>query len=556
MNCIKNFFCYGLLLAFWALSVPANASDKTDSDTEHFSEPNIGGLAKEERALTLCPKGSSENCSFKPYSELTEAQQNQWKALLHYSGDKSAVEDKNGSFFLVKNGRTDPQAEYDESMRLAKIGDKNFRCRYVARYFFLTGKDPDADCEDFSEFKKYVGLDEAFAVFASEDANSPISALGHAFMMIEGVNGLGVLKRYNVGFVSSGSSGTEIILGYLKDSLEGIYTLIPYYDSVHDYITKENRSLWEYRLKLSPEQKHLLYLHIFELKKAVIKYSFQHHNCASGLSKILSAADARLDYPNNSLYVTPAEYLKFANRADILTAPTLRPSKEEKYAISRGHMSAPLKARSPFRAELGYMHSSALSNGAVLKIAPLFSDMADDNLSTMFLTETKYLSWEFGFFRGNSGIRRFDVIKLRRIAEIGTGRPAINFSLSLHGDEQEVGIRLFPDLSAGTAAALRFGDFFAFAEINTGFHAEKHFNLYARPTVGFGFWNESFGKFMFSWERPFSTKKNYSGYSQKFSATYSKLIAEDLSINFGFAGLDMRTKKNGWEFSATLVKTW
>lgn len=499
----------------------------------------------------ICKQGFTKGFQF---DELTENQQRIWKSLLHYDHGTSLIsEDSN--FFLCKNGAKDPNCELQSTIDFFNQNSLN-SCLYPARYYFLTGNLPHKDCNDYNEFKKYVGIDQIYLVFASEDANSPISSMGHIFAMVEGENGLKLRKKYNFGFVTSITDSTEIILNFLQNNLDGAYSLKPYYDTVYNYISKENRSLWEYKLDLSQDQLDFLTLHIFELKNANIKYSFLTHNCASGISKVLAVADPRLDYNANKPYITPTEYLQFVESTGLIKEINVRPSPEESYAIQENHMSDPTKTRLPFRFETGYVHFRD-TNGLLLNITPILSNIFDDQKASYNLSESKFLNFETYLNTHGFVINRFDLIKLYRIANIATYTPSLNFNISFHGDLYNNHTRLYPDLTLGTAVTYQKAYWpMPFLGLDLGTHfTHQGINFYTLPQVGFFVWND-LGKFSISFQKSISTFGTYSGFKHRYKLNYSKLIKDNLSLSLQMQNALSQYRKHELSSEISFVVSW
>ena len=58
-----------------------------------------------------------------------------WKALLHYQNGKSSIDSSN--FFLSENGKKNPQAELQASIKLFEGDDSKKKCLFPARYLWL-----------------------------------------------------------------------------------------------------------------------------------------------------------------------------------------------------------------------------------------------------------------------------------------------------------------------------------------------------------------------------------------------------------------------------------
>ncbi|MGD0211104.1 MAG: DUF4105 domain-containing protein, partial [Desulfomonilia bacterium] len=120
---------------------------------------------------------------------------------MHYKhglfGYKSLVDDP--KFFLASDGKTNPEAELDATIRAFFIGEDNEKksavCRFAARYEWIKGKlnfDPGrlpiSECHPFMNFMNNIKPESVTLVFPAEHLNSPASMFGHTFLTIETAN--------------------------------------------------------------------------------------------------------------------------------------------------------------------------------------------------------------------------------------------------------------------------------------------------------------------------------------------------------------------------------
>ena len=204
------------------------------------------------------------------------AEDPQWLALVHYrpgvfSGCRGTIDSED--FYLAENGRTDPAAELEATVRLFAQGDdKDKICRFPARYIFLKNKGMvdkiDVKCEEFDRFKKDLRPAGATLLFTDAYMNNPSSLFGHTLLRIDTARKGTQLLAHGVSY-GAFTKGAEGTLLYAVKGLAGGYyggwTVKPYYDVINMYNNIENRDIWEMKLNFSPAELEMLSLiHISE----------------------------------------------------------------------------------------------------------------------------------------------------------------------------------------------------------------------------------------------------------------------------------------------------
>ena len=203
------------------------------------------------------------------YNDLPLDFRKKWEALLHYKQGRSLITNSD-NYFLDPYGYIDPAGELLETINFFQNTPEGW-CVFPARYYLIYGSLPlNNNCNDFKEYTDYVNVEKLSVVFASEDETSPISSMGHVLMMIDGKDINGIRKKHSFGFVADNSS--SLFFDFVTDSIEGRYILSPYSNVIYKYVSEEHRSLWEYSLNLTREERFLVFLHMFELKNHKIKY--------------------------------------------------------------------------------------------------------------------------------------------------------------------------------------------------------------------------------------------------------------------------------------------
>ncbi len=255
-----------------------------------------------------------------------------WKSLLHYRNNKPSINEKE---FLLSYNNFSLKNELIATIKIIQ-SDKNYICKFPARYEWLK-KDlanlninlPTYDsCEEFNIYLEKTNADSLDLVFASENVKNPSSMMGHVFFKINGnyqnkermnsVSFFTVINHFNVPL---------LIYESTVSGMKGYFILSPYKNQISTYINKEERNIWEYKLKLTPEQKKLIYYHFWELKDINMTYYFTGFNCATMIDDILSLT--KNNYMNeNSLWITPKDVIKNAEKNDLIEKTNMIPSIE------------------------------------------------------------------------------------------------------------------------------------------------------------------------------------------------------------------------------------
>ncbi|MEI7842571.1 MAG: DUF4105 domain-containing protein [Gallionellaceae bacterium] len=242
------------------------------------------------------------------------AQQSEWRKINLYqptfSGLTSRVDDP--TYFLAPNGKHDPQAELEATIRgafdysMAKTTRQPNVCRWIARYQYLSRSmkalgfdyEPQA-CEGFERWKSGIATHRATLIFASVYLNSPASMYGHAFIRFDS-DRAGQYNRLNdstVGYSVQGQdgAGAMFLVRSLFGGYPGSFVFVPYYMKMREYSDLENRDLWEYQTNLSGAEIDRLLAFVWEQSFTYMDYYFFDDNCALMLLASFEAARPSLN---------------------------------------------------------------------------------------------------------------------------------------------------------------------------------------------------------------------------------------------------------------------
>jgi hypothetical protein len=324
--------------------MPVSEKDISPAENRLQSE-NSSGSHSENYTEKLVNKAIAANLHEDPY----------WHILMHYKrslfGYKSQIDDP--SFFLAENGKYDPKAELEASIRTfftainadadntnADNGhtDNENRpdvCQYIARYdWLLRNLEPDPSkvriltCEPVDKIKPV----RAFLIFPTASINSPASMFGHTFVNIRTTNRNDLLSHaVNYAARTEESNGIAFAFGALMGMYKGDYSVLPYYKKLQEYTDMDRRDIWEYELNLDETELRRMVRHIREMEKVNIDYYFFDDNCAYNILYLLDAARPSLDLAGKSwIFTIPSDTVLDAFDEGVVSGRGFRPSKATK----------------------------------------------------------------------------------------------------------------------------------------------------------------------------------------------------------------------------------
>jgi hypothetical protein len=234
-----------------------------------------------------------------------------WRALVHYgpSSWRGRVESQAaaGEFFLSAQGRTDPAAELEATIRAffaepdPQAPDEHASCRFPARRRWLEARlgdggsqFPAIDCPTLRTW--YDGLEPAglTLIFPEAYMNNPASMFGHTLLRVDRAGGDREhdLLAYAINFAAETGSdgGAAFAIKGIFGFYDGFFSILPYYDKLKQYGDWENRDIWEYPLALTEEEVERIVLHVWELRRVPFRYYFFDDNCSYQILALLDVA--------------------------------------------------------------------------------------------------------------------------------------------------------------------------------------------------------------------------------------------------------------------------
>ena len=277
------------------------------------------------------------------------AGEREWHLLLHYRenlfGGHTSEQDDPG-FFMSPNGKTDPQAELDATLKqffsdeLIGRSKQPAQCAFIARYEWLRNqlrfdetRLPPQPCERFERWFTDFDVESVSLIFASGFMNNPSSTFGHTFLRVDqrGQTDQTRILAYTINYAAElpPNTGPEYAVKGIFGGYRGYFSTIPYYLKVQEYGDIEDRDIWEYKLNLTPEQLRRLLMHAWEMGNAYFDYFFFKENCSYHILSLVEFADPSLHLTDRfALYTMPTDTIRrLMEKPDAASSIVYRPSR-------------------------------------------------------------------------------------------------------------------------------------------------------------------------------------------------------------------------------------
>lgn len=254
----------------------------------------------------LCPLfcSATANSLLSPAQLEQLAQHPTWRKLLHFDRKAQQSEILSKDFFLAPEGRHNAKAELAATIAAytapwPKDGDSHARCRFPARYFWLSQhiKLPEytpapPQCKTFVRWSLPDKVKSVSLFLVSGYLGNPASVFGHALLKLNAGARDDQAGLFDL-TVSYGAlvPKDEPVLRYILHGLGGGYQAgfsdRYFYTQDLVYSRTEFRDIWDYELRLSDEQRTFLVLHLWEILGKKFTYYFLDKNCAYRLAELL-----------------------------------------------------------------------------------------------------------------------------------------------------------------------------------------------------------------------------------------------------------------------------
>ncbi|MDD0853848.1 DUF4105 domain-containing protein [Halobacteriovorax sp. GB3] len=275
------------------------------------------------------------------------SQSKTWLRLLQYEKVSTGYESRIDapSFFLAKNGKTNPLKELEATISAFKENkiyqgniEQPIKCAFAARYRLLKDHlnlSPQEKCDDYFFWKNGLDASSLSLIFASSYPNNPASIFGHTFMRINSHKSKKAKRKrdildYGLNYAATTGSdgGIEFAIFGVFGLYEGHFSMAPYYIKVNEYNNYESRDLFEYELKLTQKQVELFIDMIWEIESnGFSHYYFFDENCSFQLLALMEALFPEKSFLKNlPFYVSPIDTVKVLIDEKIAIYKTHRPS--------------------------------------------------------------------------------------------------------------------------------------------------------------------------------------------------------------------------------------
>lgn len=293
------------------------------------------------------------------------ASEREWHLLLHYRkdllGGHTSEQDDPG-FFMSPDGKTDPEAELNATLKqffseeLVGRSKQPAQCAFIARYTWLKQRLafdetrlPPMACERFERWFADFEAQSITLIFPSAFLNNPASMFGHTLLRVDqrGQTDSTRILAYTINYAADvpTDAGMAYAIRGIFGGYRGYFSTIPYYLKVQEYRDIENRDIWEYRLNFTEHQVRRLLMHAWELGNASFDYFFFKENCSYHLLALLDYADPALHLTDEFLFWTvPADTVRLiASKPGLVSDIAYRPSRSN--VIRRKRESLPSEER-------------------------------------------------------------------------------------------------------------------------------------------------------------------------------------------------------------------
>jgi hypothetical protein len=330
------------------------------------------------------------------------AGEREWHLLLHYRenlfGGYTSEQDDPG-FFMSPNGKTDPQAELNATLKqffseeLVGRSRQPAQCAFIARYHWLRerlqfddSRLPKLACERFDRWFNDFEAQSITLIFPSAFLNNPASMFGHTFLRIDQKGQTEqtriLANTINYAAYVPPDAGIAYPIRGIFGGYSGYFSTYPYYLKVQEYRDIENRDIWEYRLNFTEPQVRRLLMHSWEMGNASFDYFFFKENCSYHLLALLDYADPTLHLTDEFLlWTVPADTVRLiASKPGLVSDIAYRPSRSN--VIRRKRESLPASERElslRIAQDFGELTSPAFVQLGLTKQAFLL-DLASDYL--------------------------------------------------------------------------------------------------------------------------------------------------------------------------------
>lgn len=264
-----------------------------------------------------------------------------WQRLMYANKNHKSDVTYSG-YFMSENGKNNLKEELKadiSALFMPAQDNQSIRCKFPARSQWLIQKVgiqenelPQIKCSEFENWIGQIKPYKATLIYATDFMGNPSSMFGHTLLRLDPKDQQQLnLVSYAVNYAATvaGNDNWSYAWKGLTGQYPGEYSLMPYYRKVKEYGDFESRDLWEYELKLSPEETRFLVSHIWEMQHVSFPYYFVSDNCAYRLLGLVDLVKPESNLQEKFTYASiPMETIKSMQQQGLTKAPVYRPALE------------------------------------------------------------------------------------------------------------------------------------------------------------------------------------------------------------------------------------
>lgn len=349
--------CFLVFVISWASAI-AGAQVASRSQAQVVAQPLQPLTPSLASSGTLTSALSTGTLNFSASQIKQQAFDKAWLRLGHYKKNWQAYSSPfEARFFVDPQGKHDPEAELKSTLQklFSKTQEGNLlQCKYPARTEYLkkTFSIPESylhTCPEVEKWKQDLNIDSVYLIFASNDLNSISSGFGHTFLRLHNKNNLRKSDLLDYGINYAANTGTDggaiLALKGLFGQYPAVFSMLPFHQKMIEYTNLEGRDLWEYELKLSPEQINLLLNHLLEVDGIQSPYYFATDNCSQAILELLAVVYPEENIEDNFHLATfPLETVKLLNEKKLFSETKFRTSLNSEWVASFKQLDASQKS--------------------------------------------------------------------------------------------------------------------------------------------------------------------------------------------------------------------
>ncbi len=266
----------------------------------------------------------------------------QWLKLLHVDLDSGLSEVNSADFFLSPQGGSNPLAELIATIASLQSlenldSDNHGQCRYPARYQWLKSKrilpeTKQAACSAYRSWNEANRAESLSLVYATGYLDNPASFYGHLLLRLNTPSGdvQGHLLDTSIDFgaiIPDEENPVVYIARGLTGGYDAGFTQGSFYEQTQAYGDIELRDMWEYRLRLTPDETSLIVAHLWELQGHLFTYYYLTKNCAYRIVELVQLVSDDTLLKSVKGWIPPIDLIKRLQKAEHDGASLLEPGR-------------------------------------------------------------------------------------------------------------------------------------------------------------------------------------------------------------------------------------